>query len=230
MNPEDNLKELLQPYIDDGIVDYKYCPGKAKQTWAYNDILEKARKETYWLALIDCDEFIVPITTTSIAELLKDYEGYGGLGINWLIYGSSGRKNKTDGLVIERFKDHSVLDFDKNAHIKTILNPRYALQTRSHDAAYVLGKYCINSSKEKVEGKFNYSFTFDKIRINHYFGKSFEEYLEKRQKGYAARLDNIRPVQDFYIHDKNEVKGDKIMDKYIPEIYKRIEKRRKNNF
>lgn len=225
---DDNINEILKPYIEEGIVDYKYCPGNGKQTWAYNDVLEKARKETCWLALIDCDEFIVPTSTTSIIQLLEELEGYGGLGINWLFYGSSGQKEKTSGLVIERFKDHSNLDFHKNEHIKTILNPRYALHTRSHDASYVLGKFCVNSSKEKIEGKFNYNLTFDKVRLNHYFGKSYEEFLEKRMKGYAARPNGIRPMEDFYTHDRNEIKNDKIMDKYIPEVYARIKKLKVN--
>jgi hypothetical protein len=223
---EDNLKDILKPYIRDGIVEYKYCPGRKKQVWAYNDILEKARNEMYWLAVIDCDEFIVPVSTETILALLKEFEtgGYGGLGINWIVYGSSGQQNKKEGLVIERFKCHSQKSFDCNRHIKTVLNPRYVLSINVHDAVYTTGKICVNTNKEPIVGSFSDG-VFDKIRINHYFSKSYEEFLQKRQRGMATHNDEIRPMQDFYDHDRNEEKYDSIMDKYIPVIYKKIEER-----
>ncbi|MDR2481649.1 MAG: glycosyltransferase family 92 protein [Spirochaetaceae bacterium] len=221
---EDNLKEILAPYIEDGIVEYEYCPGTQKQMWVYHDILEKARKETYWLAVIDCDEFIVPISTETISELLKRFEGYGGLGINWLVYGSSGRQTKTEGLVIERFKDHSEKNFHSNGHIKTIVNPRYVLQINIHDAVYRAGKFCVNTNKEVIKGPFS-GVVFDQIRINHYFGKSYEEFLQKRQRGMADHKDEKRSMQNFYGGDRNEEKNDSIMNKYIPVIYKKLEER-----
>ena len=227
---EDNLKEILKPYIESGIVEYKYCPGIAKQKFAYNDILKKARKETYWLAAIDCDEFIVPVSTQTIPEFLKDFEGYGGVEINWLIYGSSGKKTKDNGLVIERFKDHSLMEFDKNLYIKTILNPRLVVYIHIHSAKYIIGKYSVNPDKEKLKVHYldREKGVFDKIRINHYFGKSYEEFLLKRNRGGAAKESErtkIRPIQDFFDCDKNEVKNDPIMDKYIPLIYKNLEQR-----
>jgi hypothetical protein len=221
---EDTIRYILEPYIREGIVEYKYCPGRAKQTWAYNSILGKAKKETYWLAVIDCDEFIVPISTETVPDVLKNFEGYGGLGINWMVYGSGGQHNKTEGLVIERFKDHSERTFDRNRHIKTIVNPRYVFQINIHDALYITGKWCVNTNKEIIKGAFS-DVVFDQIRINHYFGKSYEEYIEKRQRGMADHKDEKRSMQDFYDHDKNEERKDPIMDKYIPIIYKKIKGR-----
>jgi hypothetical protein len=223
---EDNIKEILEPYIKSKIVEYKYYPGRKKQTVVYNDILKKARKETHWLAVIDCDEFIVPISTQTIPEFLKDFESYAGIEINWVVYGSSGQKNKKIGLVIERFKDHSLFDFDRNKHIKTILNPRLVFQVNVHDAVYVLNKFSVNTHKENTKTWFlDRDAIFDKIRINHYFSKSYEEFLLKRQRGMATHNSEIRPMQDFYDHDRNEEKNDEIMDKYIPIIYKNLEQR-----
>jgi hypothetical protein len=223
---EDNLIEILEPYIKSGIVEYKYCPGRSKQIFAYNDILRKARDETYWLAVIDCDEFIVPISTKEIPEFLKDFEGYAGVEINWVVYGSGGQKNKKDGLIIERFKDHSLMDFDRNRHIKTILNPRYTLKIDIHSALYIKNKFSVNIHKKIAKtGFLDRDGVFDKIRINHYFTKSYEEFLLKRQRGMADHNMEVRPINDFYDHDRNEVKNDIIMDKYIPVIYKKLQQR-----
>jgi hypothetical protein len=146
---EDNLTEILEPYIKDDIVEYRYCQGRAKQVFAYNDILKIAREETFWLAVIDCDEFIVPISTQTINEFLIGFEKYPGVEINWVIYGSSDQKNKCAGLVIERFKNHSSMDFDRNRHIKTILQPRFVLNINVHDATYLLFGRSVNINKDK---------------------------------------------------------------------------------
>jgi hypothetical protein len=223
---EDNLMEVLEPYIKSGIVEYKYCPGREKQIFAYNNILKKARKETYWLAVIDCDEFIVPISTQTAVEFLKDFEEYAGVEINWVVYGSGGQKNKKNGLVVERFKDHSSTDFDRNRHIKTILNPRYTLRINIHDALYIHNMFSVNIHKKRVKTFFlERDGIYDKIRINHYFTKSYEEFLQKRQRGMADRNMETRPLKDFYDHDRNEEKNDSIMDKYIPVLYENLRQR-----
>ena len=45
------------------------------------------------LAFIDADEFLVIADgSPSLPALLKDYEGRGGLAVNWRIFGSSGHE------------------------------------------------------------------------------------------------------------------------------------------
>ena len=236
---EDNLKEKLRPYIESGIVEYKYFPGYGMQQSAYNDILKKARRETYWLAVIDCDEFIVPISTQTVPEFLKEFEGYGGVEINWLLYGSSGKRHKEDGLVIERFKDHSLMDTEDNYNriVKTISNPRFVIYIYTHDAKYIFAKYSVNSNKVKLKKNYNYRegalrMAHDKIRINHYETKSYEEYLLKLKRGRATqKSEELRfwPIEKFNYIDRNDIKNDPIMDKYIPIIYKNLEQRYNND-
>ncbi|MDR0526876.1 MAG: hypothetical protein LBG79_03550 [Spirochaetaceae bacterium] len=163
----------------------------------------------------------------TVSSILKEFEGYGGLGINWMMYGSGGQRIKKDGLVIERFKDHEN-DFNKDTCIKTIVNPRYTLSVcHVHYAAYVIRKFCVNTDKKKIEST-PYSYgVFNKLRINHYFTKSYEEFLRKRQRGKADFIDDKRPFSDFYDHDRNQEKNDPIMNKYIPIIYRNIAERYK---
>ena len=212
---DDNLRDILEQYIINGIVKYKYYQGKSKQIIAYNDVLEIAKKETYWLAIIDCDEFIVPISTYTIPEFLKDFEKYVGVEINWVEYGSSGKKFKEDGLVIDRFKRHSMLESQVNRHVKTICNPRAVARIDCvHTAIYFEGKYSVNANKEENNKFFlDRNAVFDKIRINHYFTKSYEEYLLKRNRG-RADLVELRNIEDFFYFDKNDI-YDPVMDKYI---------------
>jgi hypothetical protein len=45
------------------------------------------------------------------------------------------------------------------------------------------------------------------IRINHYFTKSKDEFLQKKARGRAT-TSSLRTMQDFTDHDKNDVLDD----------------------
>ena len=57
---EDNLKDVLQPYIDKEIVTYEQCPGKAAQLYVYNKAIQQYKFDCQYIAFIDADEFIFP--------------------------------------------------------------------------------------------------------------------------------------------------------------------------
>jgi hypothetical protein len=223
----DNLTEILQPYIRSGIVEYKYFPGSKKQVVAYNDVLQKAQMETYWLAVIDIDEFIVPVKDETIADFLKDFEQYAGVEINWLMYGSSGEKHWRDELVIERFKKHGKIDspFWGRGIIKTICNPRAVFKMNIHTPFYFRFAKKVNPDKKIRNGHYeNVKSVYDKIRINHYFTKSYDENLLKFRRGKADRKSKYDPLT-FEYGDVND-EYDEIMDKYIPKVSENVKKRR----
>jgi len=114
----DHTKQVLESYIDSGLVEYIYFPGKRQQLLAYDDCLEKHRTDSHWIAFIDLDEFIVPLKDSSIPEFLRKFESHAAVEINWLIYGSGGAKEKTEGNVMDRFKYHSRPDHILNRHVK----------------------------------------------------------------------------------------------------------------
>ena len=136
----DNTKAILEPYINQGIVDYKYWPGYRRQLAAYDDCLETNRFASRWIALIDLDEFIVPIKDASIPDFLQRFDDFAAVEINWLIYGSGGQKTKTQGNVMDRFKYHSLPSHHLNRHVKSIVNPlRVFTMIGCHEAARING-------------------------------------------------------------------------------------------
>jgi hypothetical protein len=221
----DNLKNVLSPYIKDNIVEYIFYPGKNKQTPMCNNVCRRARKNTFWLAILDIDEFLVPVSAATIPEYLKNFEDVPGIEINWVLYGSSGHKEKMDGLVIERFKAHSLFSHPKNRHVKTIHNPRAVWVANCHNAIYFFNRKSVNTDKkENKKHFFEREGRFDKLRVNHYFGKSEEEYRDKIKRGWACRSAKKRTMESFYEHDRNEIE-DTIMDKYISIIKTNLEHR-----
>ncbi|MDR2772812.1 MAG: glycosyltransferase family 92 protein [Elusimicrobiota bacterium] len=218
---DDGLKEILEPYIKEGCVVYRYFPGKERQLRAYEDAVDKYKYETKWLALIDIDEFIVPKKYEKITDFLKDFEGYPQVLIGWVVYGSAGHMVKPGGLVIENFKRHASDDFVTES--KPIVNPRMiACSLIPHWSQPLCG---ITVDEEKTPFK---SYPYKdfylqpkpriKMQINHYYGKSWAEFLQKILRGNAYSLrDPIRSKEDFDSYDRNEV-SDEIMDKYIEPV------------
>ena len=184
----DNIKELLEPYIKNGIVKYKFIKGKGVQKDAYNNSIYENKNEVKWMAFIDIDEFITPIHHNSITDYLnfaeEKFGKFDAIGINWLIHGFNGHFKKPDGLVIENYKK-SDKRADRNNHIKTILKPKSVIMTyHPHFFIHKWGSKIINTKGDKMYGPYNEPF-YDDIIIHHYFTKSYEEHKERYKKGKA---------------------------------------------
>ena len=219
----DNLKEVLQPYINSGEVEYKYVVGnlRAFQVGVVNKAIKKYRNKTKWIAVIDADEFIVPVGYENIPDAISAIEADLGkklyaLAINWVMYGYSGHKVKPEGLVIENFTKSGGI----NAHIKSIVNPRAVSYFLVHNAI------CMFSLPQRTEkgvivreGKLQdiSDASIEKLRINHYYTKSYEECIKKFSRRYDIL--NIKE-KEFSAFDPNFMSDneDRIMDNYIPKI------------
>lgn len=213
----DNTTEILKPYIKKGIVDYKYWPGKAQQMLTYQDSINKHAKDTRWMAIIDLDEFLVPVNHDTVSEFLYTLpQNFAQLVITWIIYGSSGHIHKPDGLVIENFKKHA----DKTWGVKSIVNPRlvYAL-TNPH--VHKVAGFIIDENGKKLGyiDQTNNPPAHDKLRCNHYYTKSRDEYIERLNRGSATTEDSktYRGLDKFEKYDRNEI-YDTVMDRFIKKL------------
>lgn len=202
----DGTRELLEPYIRSGIVNYKYWPGHRQQLAAYDDCLENNRLSSRWIAFIDLDEFIVPVKHASIPEFLKGFESFAAVEINWLIYGSGGRKEKTPGTMMERFRFHSKPDHYLNRHVKSIVNPRRVFtMIGCHEVARISGNTA-DSHGQPVKRHFRERKPQqDVIRINHYAVRSYEEFIEKQARGRASGTQPTVKSEYFDQYDLNDI-------------------------
>jgi hypothetical protein len=178
----DNYREVLQPYLDKNIVElvnWNHTSHNLKewdksQVAAYNHCLRRARGQTKWLAIIDSDEFIVPVTTDNLSAFLKPYETkekVGGILVNWVVYGTSHvAKIPENCLLIEKLVMSSITGSN---HAKTICMVDCVSHVMSpHYMLYKSGwRHCTPS------GHFGTGIEIDKIRINHYWARD-EWYLE----------------------------------------------------
>jgi hypothetical protein len=216
----DNLKEVLQPYIDSGEVAYLFFTGNFLdfQEKIATEAIKEYRNKAKWIAVFDVDEYIVPVKQEKITGVLNEIENELGnkfyaLAINWVMYGYSGHRLKPEGLLTENY----TLNEGINPHIKSIVNPRTVVHYEIHHAVHFFGRPGVNEKKKAVIGG---AFpdvseaSIDKIRINHYYTKSYEEFVDKIIKYHrAAQEEPEIPPYDPYFLSHHE---DRIMDKYIP--------------
>lgn len=202
----DCTKDALKPYVESGLVEYHYWPGSKQQLPAYDHCFETHRTEARWIAVIDLDEFIVPIKDRSIPDFLHRMEKFSVVEINWLVYGSGGAKKREPGSVMERFRCHSLPEHRLNTHVKSIADPRrVCTMTGCHEAARISGRAADSHGVPLKKGFRDRVPQQDVIRINHYAVKSYEEFLAKRARG-RARINTLRDMGYFDRYDLNDIK------------------------
>jgi len=187
----DGTREILQPYIQQGCVTYKYRPAAGEQLPVYREVLQRYRFLCRYIAFIDLDEFLYAPEGGSLPEtlqeLVRDFGEPGGFTANWCCYGSSGaREAELSRGVLERFAWRAADGFPNDRHIKSIVNPRCAAYFATpHAPVYFLGKYAIDETGQRVEQWCNKRHPVSRLRINHYGVKSYAEWVQRRSRRCA---------------------------------------------
>lgn len=205
----DNTLEILKPYIDSGVVEYKYFPGKRQQLAAYTDAIETYKNDTRWMTFIDLDEFILPVRQRRVVDLLRAVSPrVGQIALPWLFFGANGHETRPDGPVIAAYTKCARRGWQR----KSIFNPRLALGAFVHVGDNA-GRTMYPSRK--------------KLRVNHYYCKSWQEYQRRKTRGDVLHGDafaqNTFHRADFEKHNYNEVDDTYIL-RYVPELLKRMAK------
>lgn len=104
----DNMLEVLKPYVEAGKVTVIDFPGRKMQIPAYYDAMDRFRNEAKYIAVIDGDEFLMPVQKGKLLaevvdEILAKDRFAGAVAVNWRMYGSSGHEKKPEGGVLKNF-------------------------------------------------------------------------------------------------------------------------------
>src|SRR5688572_26300793 len=100
----DDHLDVLQPYIDAGIVVWEDFPEFPPQLKCFEECLATHRDDARWIAFIDIDEFLFSPTERPVSEILRDFEEHPAVGVNCLAFGTSGHQTPPPGLVIENYR------------------------------------------------------------------------------------------------------------------------------
>jgi hypothetical protein len=169
-----------------------------------------------WLALIDADEMVIPVKTDDIKEMLKQYEDFASLQLNWHTFGNSFHETRTEGSLYERFIMRAKPEEGINAHTQAIVQPDRVLAQQTADPHHVrlpAGEVSVNTNRGAVVGPFNRPHLHDVAWIYHAYTKSKQEWAEKNGKG---RADIYGTKVDFTLYDQynkfaNDEKEDRVL-------------------
>lgn len=205
----DGYREVLQPYIDAGEVELFEVSEVAEtidqfnplQSGCYTECLERARGVTKWVAFLDVDEYLFSPGGGNVKALLADYEPYGGVCVNWQLFGTSGVAKVPQGkLMVEVLTRCAVEAYPANFHIKSIVRPERATRfLNPHHPEYREGFYQVNTDKIPFEGRFSPYIRINKLRINHYWTRDeafFYGVKIPRQRRWGGTPDPDKLLRD----------------------------------
>ncbi len=177
----DTYLDVLQPYIDRQIVDLIDWPYEAQNLTDYNDIQIRAYQDCWvkvnngqlkWLAIIDFDEFLVPIQDNDLPTFLKRFESdahIGGVCGAWVFFGTSHVEHiPSNQLMIETL----VLNGGGASNFFPWANGAYKSIVRPDYVAGVVSPHFVFYK----QGYSHIGLNYDLIQINHYWTRD-EFYL-----------------------------------------------------
>jgi hypothetical protein len=218
---ESGLVELIEwPYEHAVIYDWNLI-----QCRAYEYVINEVQGKVKWLAIIDTDEFLFAVKKDNLTELLSKYEKFGGLAVNWQVFGTSDvSKVAEDELLIEKLIMKLPQDADVNRHVKSIVRPEWiAGCDNPHYMLYKNGKFQVASDRKKFIGPFSPDIQLNVIRINHYTIRD-EYYLHHFKLPRVAKWDvDVAAVVESY-KLFNQVQDESIF-RFIPRLKTCIRKK-----
>lgn len=166
--------------------------------------------DTEWISLLDVDEFIVLHKHSCIVDLLEDYKLYGGLAINYVIYGSSGHIARPQGNVKDNYVMRTPNDFPQNVVAKCILQKKYTNEIFNQHGAHCT-KQIITEDFKVWNGVTSTNSSRTLTRINHYYTRSLEEWRRKVNMGNKEKWQQPRKMDYIKYIDSNCIINDPIL-------------------
>lgn len=174
----DDYLPILKPYIRSGIVELIQWPNRWPETqfpfgcqaYAYQDALKRCKKKTKWLAVIDLDEFIVPLDCFSLPVTLDTwYENASGVAIHWQCFGTSGVDFiQPNELMIEKLTMKALPQDPINGWYKTVFKVKDVSDIiNPHLPIYKQGKTAVNTLGDEI--MINSHIVMNHLQINHYW-------------------------------------------------------------
>ena len=215
---DDDYFLILEPYIRAGVVELFDWPQEAEVV-AYNRLLKERGRETFWLALIGTNEFIVPLQTPNLHTFLRGYEKHAGLSINWQLYGTSNVYRLLENqLLLETLTQRAPADHPDNHTFKTIIQPTKIKEVKEPNLyKYHRHNHPVDENKERLSKNKTQSprISVEKIRINRYAYRDEDFFYSETCHHHSGKL--LPTIDPSY----NAIE-DPLMLKFIPALKERL--------
>ncbi|MFZ5610087.1 MAG: glycosyltransferase family 92 protein [Pseudomonadota bacterium] len=205
----------VKRFIEDGLVTVipwdNYTTVASPQTLAYAHALANFGPYYRWMAFIDVDEFLFPVSHATLLEALDQFQDLSGLAVPWHLFGTSGHAVPPPGLVTEHYQMRApfpprAIDYQMLQY-KSVVDPAAVLSMKNSHwfylpdgtrAAFTEGRHKLNMVSEHLP-----SLAQSRVfRLNHYFTRSASEIVAKMHGGRADRPGAPRGTRGKFIRTK----------------------------
>lgn len=188
----DHPKVIIKSY--DGFYGAGYVP--------YNEHARQYENEKGWTFYCDEDEFLVGKNITTIQEMMKPFENWDAVALNWRIFGDKIDEGNTATNIKEKFLYHVPEEW-QNPHtfVKTIVK-NDAIDRFVDPHAPILKKGRVNKTVngEVVKGSISKGKDVSSsMWVDHYHMRSLEDYQTRQTRAIAGRATRkIEEVTNMY--------------------------------
>ena len=171
MYQNDWRTDIERPFLEKRVWD-----GKSVQLPIYNSFLD-TDTEYDWVAVFDCDAFLVLKKHNNIKEFIEEYGKHPVLSFNWYMFGNLGKEKRTSNSLIKEFTKRGE---QPNQHIKVMVK-------RDSQNRFQLPHNCFGPSMDTngkiFGGPFNPNGPMDVVYLNHYHNKTKEDWMDRCKRG-----------------------------------------------
>jgi hypothetical protein len=142
------------------------------------------RDESRWIAFIDIDEFLFSPTRAALPLVLEVYEPWPAVAVGITIFGSSGHREKPPGLVTENYLQRA--DVQHMRVVKSVVDPKRTVSCETVHNFQYRDLPAADENGYPVKGAMLKWVSLSRLRINHYYMRSEEEFRRKCATPQAA--------------------------------------------
>jgi Glycosyltransferase family 92 len=235
--------EVLRPFAAEGFVTVipwiTFDDEVSPQRQAYAHALCNFGPQYRWMAFVDLDEFLFPVTAPDLAAVLSNYEDCPSICVPWYMFGTSGHKGPPSGLVIESYTERALFPPPprrmKLLKWKSIVDPSQVVAVGNVHlfdlASGVTGgvdeRRCPISDEAEDGEREPPSGAV--LRINHYYTRSHQEFVVKLNAvrfttGASTHKGHPDPSHRQRVRDliEEELVQDYTIWRFLPPLYRRL--------
>ena len=183
----DDLHEVIETWLNHGLVTLLHWPLPGGQIDAYSHALRFFGPSVDWLAYFDVDEFVVPLVDADIPSLLARWPDAADVRIPRIDFGFSGHRTPPPELTIEAYTEVADVfrrDPSKPPRVKSIVQPPAISAVGIHTATVADAPF--SADGRPVPSQTVGKACWDYAQLNHYYTRSLEEFEAKRFRGSAT--------------------------------------------
>lgn len=230
---DDGYLEILQPYIDSGLVILKpSCRRLAEeshihvQVWELGAVLREHAEDTDWVAHIDLDEYIVLGRDRDLPTALERFKEASAVFCTWRCFGTSNVIIPPGGRLLTSLVKSSLAGHPNNSSGKSIYRPKsvnigrlwspHSCGLLGGDYYYGDGTKCSTLGESVLINQVGFVDKF--ISVNHYMHKD-EVGFARRMNGYydGGMSVLLQHYEEFNLVDNLKIVN--FLKRNYPEVY-----------